>query len=145
MTLMVNGQKLDITLENEKTVGEVLKAFELEAEKAEAATVKICLNKKEISSEEFDSIINEPLTEETLIELSVITKNEVLEALSNSSETFTLLSKELEDIPVMLQSGKDAEAKHEEVQWTSIAFCGADCEQSEAKRRTKTPHIKDGV
>ena len=29
----------------------------------------------------------------------------------------------------------------EEVLWTSIAFCGADCEQSEAKRRTKTPHI----
>ena len=28
-------------------------------------------------------------------------------------------------------------AKHEEVQWTSIAFCGADCEQSEAKRRIK--------
>ena len=52
MTLIVNGQNLDITLENEKTVGDVLKSFELEAEQSELATIKICLNKKEITSEE---------------------------------------------------------------------------------------------
>ena len=34
MELFVNGEKIDITLEDEKTVGEVLKSFEKEAEKA---------------------------------------------------------------------------------------------------------------
>ena len=32
MNFYVNGNKLDITLENEKTVGDVLKGFEEEAE-----------------------------------------------------------------------------------------------------------------
>lgn len=110
MTLMVNGTDVGITLENEKTVGEVLQAFELEAEKIEAATIKICLNKKEISSDDFDSILNEPLKEDTLIELTVITKTEIIKAMADSSQAFVSLSKQLEEIPVMLQSGKDTEA-----------------------------------
>lgn len=110
MTLMVNGEELDITLENEKTVGDVLKSFELEAEKAEAATIKICLNKKEITSEDFDSILEQPIEEDTLIELSVITKTEVIACLTDSSQKFISLAKELEEIPVMLQGGKDTEA-----------------------------------
>lgn len=110
MTLIVNGQNLDITLENEKTVGDVLKSFELEAEKSELATIKICLNKKEITSEEFDAIISEPLEENTLIELTVISKGEVISSLEDSAGKFTDLSKQLEEIPVMLQSAKDSEA-----------------------------------
>lgn len=110
MTLIVNGQNLDITLENEKTVGDVLKSFELEAEKSELATIKICLNKKEITSEEFDTIISEPLEEDTLLELTVISKGEVISALEDSAGKFTKLAEQLEEIPVMLQSAKDSEA-----------------------------------
>lgn len=110
MTLIVNGQNLDITLENEKTVGDVLKSFELEAEKSELATIKICLNKKEITSEEFDTIISEPLEEDTLLELTVISKGEVISALEDSAGKFTELAEQLEEIPVMLQSAKDSEA-----------------------------------
>lgn len=110
MTLIVNGQNLDITLENEKTVGDVLKSFELEAEKSELATIKICLNKKEITSELFDTIISEPIEENTLIELTVISKGEVISSLEDSAAKFTDLSKQLEEIPVMLQSAKDSEA-----------------------------------
>lgn len=110
MTLFVNGQNLDITLENEKTVGDVLKSFELEAEKSELATIKICLNKKEITSEEFDTIISEPLEKDTLLELTVISKGEVISALEDSAGKFTELAEQLEEIPVMLQSAKDSEA-----------------------------------
>ena len=43
MELFVNGEKIDITLEDEKTVGEVLKSFEKEAEKSEATTIGILI------------------------------------------------------------------------------------------------------
>ena len=36
------------------------------------------------------------------------------------------------------QSGEQSEAKHEESQWLSIAVCGADCEQSEQSGEQRT-------
>lgn len=110
MTLMVNGEKADITLENEKTVGDVLKSFELEAEKNDAATLKIILDGKEITSDIFDSILDNPLKEETCIELTVITKQDILQSFSSSQKQFLSLASSLSEVPVLLQSGKDSEA-----------------------------------
>lgn len=110
MIFKVNGNPIDITLENEKTIGEVLKAFEAEAEKNDAATLKIYLDKKQISPDEFDSILEKPILDDTELELSVITKNDIAEAFKLSLEAFTKLSEKLCNIPVMLQSGKDKDA-----------------------------------
>lgn len=110
MTLIVNGEKIDITLEDEKTVGDVLKSFELEAEKNDAATLKIILDGKEITSDTFDSILDTPLKEDTCIELTVITKQDVLQSFAASQNNFNSLSSSLCEVPVLLQSGKDKEA-----------------------------------
>ena len=54
MQLKINGQPVDVTLENEKTVGDVLKSFESEAARNDATTVAIWLNGREISADKFD-------------------------------------------------------------------------------------------
>ena len=59
MELRVNGQKIDITLEGEKTVGQVLKAWESEAAKNDATTISIKLNGKDVSADDFEKAIQE--------------------------------------------------------------------------------------
>lgn len=110
MTLKVNGKQVDITLENEKTVGEVLKAFESEASKNEATTVSIVLNGKPIAAKEFDEAIKAPISDDTVLELTVVSKIDIEDSFKISCKEFSSLSKELLDIPVMLQSGKDKDA-----------------------------------
>ena len=60
MDLYINGEKADISLENEKTIGDVFKSFEIICEEHNAAVIAISVDGKEIDSiyqfMEFDSI-----------------------------------------------------------------------------------------
>ena len=88
MQLKVNGQAIDITIETEKTVGDILKAFENEIAKNDATTVSISLNGKEIGASDFDAILAEPLTETTDIALSVISKGEIIHSFASLAQDF---------------------------------------------------------
>ncbi|MBQ1832446.1 MAG: hypothetical protein II114_01565 [Treponema sp.] len=110
MQLKVNGEPVDITLENEKTVGDFLISFENAIEEQEATTTGIILDGKVISAEEIDSIQDEPLSDGTCIELTVISKQQILEAFRQSIGRLTEQNDKLSEISVFLQSGKDAEA-----------------------------------
>lgn len=110
MEFYVNNEKLDIVLEDEKTVGDVLKSFESECEKNNATTIHIVLDGKNIGADDFDSIFSEPLTDTTKLELTIVTKNEILSSFQNQKTECEALSKELQELPVKLQSGKDIEA-----------------------------------
>ncbi len=110
MELFVNGEKIDITLEDEKTVGEVLKSFEKEAEKSEATTIGIFLNGKKVLADDFDNASKTLLEENTKIELTVLSKQDVIDSLGKSKDKFSSLAKKLPEVPVALQGGKDKEA-----------------------------------
>ncbi len=112
MELKVNGTHVDITMEGEKTVGDVLKAFEIEASKNNATTIGITLDNKDISSENFDSILNNPITESTTLDLSVITLNDIIENFKACKDDFNNLIQQMENIPVLLQSGKDNDVNY---------------------------------
>ena len=56
MELYVNGSKLDVELENEKTIGDVLKSFEAECEKSKATTVSIYVNGHYVNADDFDAV-----------------------------------------------------------------------------------------
>ena len=107
MRLKVNGQDIDVTLEDEKTVGDVLKSFEDEAAQNDATTVRIVLDGEPVSPDGFDAILDKPLTDKTSLELTVLTKLQVVESLKEISGRIQQLK--LEEIPVLLQGGKDAE------------------------------------
>ena len=110
MELFVNGEKIDITLEDEKTVGEVLKSCEKEAEKSEATTIGIFLNGKKVLADDFDNASKTPIEENTKIELTVLSKQDVIDSLGKSKDKFSSLAKKLPEVPVALQGGKDKEA-----------------------------------
>ncbi len=110
MDFYVNGNKIDISLENEKTVGEVLKAFEEECAKNKATTVSIFVDDKQITAEDFDEIAKVEIKDSTKIELGVISENDVNEAFANEAKLCRQIAQELEQVPVNLQSGKDKEA-----------------------------------
>ena len=125
MKVSVNGQAIDITLENEKTVGDILKSFESEMEKNDATTVKIVLDGKEIASNEFESILNKELTDATTIDFGVVSKMEIISSLHVISDELASLAEKLVNIPVLLQSGKDKAASEiiEELATTCNNFC----------------------
>ncbi|MCR5291151.1 MAG: hypothetical protein K6E51_14260 [Treponema sp.] len=110
MTLYVNGEQLDVTLENEKTVGDVLRSFEESCEAAHIATIGIVLNGETISAEKFDAITTIPLADDTKIELSVVSENAIQESFKQHAQFFKELTASLQQIPMELQSGKTADA-----------------------------------
>ncbi|MCI5523013.1 MAG: hypothetical protein SO116_01850 [Treponema sp.] len=110
MKLIVNGTPVDITLENEKTVGDVLKSFEKEAAQNDATTVGINLNGEDINAGKFNLILQEPLEEDTVLSLNVVSRGSINESFKASSENFDALSKQMEEIPVLMQSGKEKDA-----------------------------------
>ena len=110
MKLKVNDSPVDITLENEKTVGDFLKSFEEAIEKEDATTTGIVLNGKSVSAEDIDDIQKEPLEDDTSIELTVISKAQILDSFGDSARTLTALNENMGEISVLIQSGKDGEA-----------------------------------
>ena len=107
MELLVNNEKIDVSLESEKTVGDVLKAFEAECAKNNATTVAICVDGKKVEAADFDAVSQKELEQNTKIELTIVSVSEIDNALKMSASDFTGLAKELENVAVLIQSGKD--------------------------------------
>lgn len=110
MEFYVNGEKIDIILENEKTVSDVLKSFEEEAAKNDATTIGIKINGESVPAGDFEKVVGQELKNDTKIELNVLSKGNLLDRLATSKARFDELSTKMSDVPVALQSGKDKEA-----------------------------------
>lgn len=110
MEFYVNGEKIDITLEKEKTVSDVLKSFEEEAAKNDATTIGIKINGESVPAGDFEKVVGQELKNDTKIELNVLSKGNLLDRLATSKARFDELSTKMSDVPVALQSGKDKEA-----------------------------------
>lgn len=125
MDFLVNGQKLDITLQDEKTIGDVLKQFEISCEQNKLATIGISLNDKIVTAEEFDEISKHPIEENTKLDVSVISEQAVAESFKQSAAEMKEVVELLKNIPVEMQSGKDAQAKTTIIKLSDVmnAFC----------------------
>lgn len=125
MEFYVNSQKLDVTIQDEKTVGDVLRSFEVSCEQNKLATIGITVDSKNIGAEEFDKAIEMPLKDDTKIEVSVISESAVSASFAQSSKEMTDLIELLKNIPVEMQSGKDIKAKQTIIKLSDVmnAFC----------------------
>lgn len=110
MDFFVNGQKVDITLEDEKTIGDILEAAEKNFAQNDATTIGITLNGEKIPADGIEETSNLPITPDTKLELEVLSKSELIESLKSIKERFKRLAKVLPDIPLQFQSGKAHEA-----------------------------------
>jgi hypothetical protein len=107
MNILINNKTLDFKLEQEKTVGEVLGSIESECEKAEMTITGLKCDGKEIPAENLDELFaRDPKTIESL-ELVTISGKDVLSMMKELGSRFALHIPVLQEIPVLLQTGKD--------------------------------------
>ena len=105
----INGQQVEVQIEDEQTIGDVLKSFESTCEENDAAVIGITVDGKQITAELFDEEASKPLGKNTKFEFSIVTINEIKEAFAKLSELFDQLAAQMEGVPVALQSGKNKE------------------------------------
>lgn len=110
MQLYINGQQADVTLENEKTIGDVLASFEKTCEENDAAVTAIQVNGKNVTAESFDETALLPLEKDISIAFEVVTKQTVQDSLKFFASQFSNLAEQMENVPAQLQTGKDGEA-----------------------------------
>lgn len=108
----INGQKVDAQIEDEQTVGDVLKSFEMTCEENEAAVIGIYVNDKQITAETFDEESIKPIEKDTKFDFSIVTKNDIKASFAKLSELFNQLAVEMEQVPVSLQNGKNIEVSN---------------------------------
>jgi hypothetical protein len=111
MELLLNGNKLDVQLENEKNLHEILTFFEEECIKNNATIVQIALNDVVISASTLDTKFDTSISEIKKLEISTVCEDDIVSAMKNLSVQLTTICDGLEQIPVHLQTNKDSEAK----------------------------------
>lgn len=110
MDFFINGEKINVSLENEKTAGDIFKSFAAICEENSAAVTQIKINGKIISCDDFDEIAKNDLHENDIFEFNIISKEELKNALSKISENFKTLEERMKIIPMDLQCGKIKES-----------------------------------
>lgn len=107
--LYINGQLVDVKIEDEETIGDVLQSFEMTCEQNDAAVIGITVDGKQITAEIFDQEAEKELGENTKFEFAVVTKNDIKASFKKLAELFNELSLQMEQVPVELQNGKNKE------------------------------------
>ncbi len=110
MELYVNGSKLSAELENEKTIGDVLKSFEQECAKTSATTISIVIDGNPISAEDFEAVASQEIKDSTKIELGVVSQAAIEASFEEEKNMCLKISEDLKQISVQFQSGQDREA-----------------------------------
>ena len=105
----INGQQVDVQIEDEQTIGDVLKSFESTCEENNAAVIGITVDGKQITADIFDEEAAKPLGQNTKFEFSIVTVNDIKASFAKLSELFNELAIQMEGVPVALQSGKNLE------------------------------------
>lgn len=109
ISFYINGDKVEVQLENEKTVGDVLHSFELTCEENNAAVIGITVDGKAITAESFDEESQKELGKDTKFEFSVVTIQSIKDAFAQLSILFDSLSERMEGVPLDLQAGKNSD------------------------------------
>ena len=105
----INGQQVDVQIEDEQTIGDVLKSFESTCEENQAAVIGITVDSKQITADIFDEEAAKPLGKNTKFEFSIVTVSDIKASFEKLSELFNELAVQMEGVPVALQSGKNIE------------------------------------
>lgn len=106
VSIYINGEQIEATLDSEQTIGDVLNSFEQTCEKNEAAVIGISIDGKQITAESFDDEAKKPLSENTKFDFTVVTKDAIKESFANLSTLFANLSEKMAQVPVEFQNGK---------------------------------------
>jgi hypothetical protein len=137
MTVKINGETIDFTLENEHTLGEVLTALEASLSSQGAAVVGVQVDGAALATEgdeaapqdgpgeALDKAAARPIAEVGELALEAITAKQLARALKGLCPAISTLAVGLKGLAVLLQSGKQVEAAAliAETSDTLLVFC----------------------
>jgi hypothetical protein len=107
MVIKINGEELSYTLENEKTLGEVLGSIEAACCREHETIVQIKVDGKELTSHELDRLFTQPVDTDIIIELSTFSGAEIRNYMQRLTQELLKYADDFEQIPVAMQTGKD--------------------------------------
>ena len=107
--IYINGQLVDSQIEDEETIGDVLRSFEITCEENKAAVIGILVDGKQITAELFDEEAQKPLGKNTKFDFTVVSENDIKASFVKLSELFNELSLQMENVPMELQKGNNKE------------------------------------
>ncbi|ULQ59758.1 hypothetical protein K7I13_15115 [Brucepastera parasyntrophica] len=107
MKIRLNNEDIDFEIKNEQTLGEILGQIEEACEKEKNTITSIKIDGKEISPGELDGFFSKSPQNFSLIELGTISGEDVRYMLQAVGQRFSASIDQLQNIPVLLQTGKD--------------------------------------
>ena len=110
MIIKINGKELSYTLENEKTLGEVLGGIEEACCREHETIVQVTVDGKELTSQELDLLFKQPVDSDITIELSTFSGVEIRNYMKGLTQDLSKYADDFEQIPVYMQTGKDVQA-----------------------------------
>lgn len=110
MKISINNQHIDITIEQERTLGEILGKLEAECEKEGSTITGIRIDGQEIPASQLDAYFAKDPQSVDSVELFATSAAEIQTLVRQSGKNFSESAARLKDIPVQLQTGKDMDA-----------------------------------
>jgi hypothetical protein len=107
MKILINGIALDYQIEQEKTIGDILGSVEAECEKSGMTVTGLKADGQEIPADRLDALFSGGIDSVGTLELSTISGGELREMIRELGNRFTACIPHLQEIPVLLQTGKD--------------------------------------
>jgi hypothetical protein len=107
MKILINGLSLEYQVEEEKTIGDILGSVEAECEKSGMTITGLKADGAEVPADKLDALFSGSPDSVTTIELSTISGTDLREMLRDLGMRFTSCTPQLQEIPVLLQTGKD--------------------------------------
>ena len=107
MIIKINGEELSYTLENEKTLGEVLGSIEAACCREHETIVQVAVDGKALTSHELDRLFTQPVDTDITIELSTLSGAEIRNYMQRLTQELLKYADDFEQIPVAMQTGKD--------------------------------------
>lgn len=111
MHLLINDEELDFTLENEKTLGDILHAVESELEGNMATITSIAINGQLLKANEIDEAEMMTIDKLETVNLSCVSQDDIYNTLKKLCFTFETMIPSIQEIPVLLQGGHDNKAR----------------------------------
>lgn len=103
--IVINGDTTQLDIGSAATIGDVLKAFEIECEKQNGAVVGIRIDGEQITEKTFDKVSLKPYSDKIKFDFDVITKEGIDEQLTTFATPLESLAESLRDVSVKLQTG----------------------------------------
>lgn len=107
MTISLNGSPITYTLENEKTIGEVLGAIESLCKQENETVIAVYVDEKELTTEELDVLFTQSVHNDHVIELRTVSGVQVCAYMQELVTLLTGYIQEFEKISVYMQTNEE--------------------------------------